>query len=250
MASWLSQVLAYMRPLQDPLWWPSASTLPASVSVSMHNPKQVALAATLLLPFSTTQTVHPLSGSNWTLSDPGSNVSVPATFPSQAHLDLHAAGIIGDPLYALNEFEQRWVAYSNWSYTSPPIPGLSTNASSTWLLFNGLDTFTSISFCGQFVASTNNQFRQYWFDVSEILQACSNETHRVLAINFGSAPNIADAIANEPGQETWPFGVQQVYEFPNRWFIRKEQSDFGWDWGPAFARTYGHDRKVHKRRRH
>lgn len=26
-----------------------------------------------------------------------------------------------------------------------------------------------------------------------------------------------------------------VYEFPNRWFIRKEQSDFGWDWGPAFA---------------
>ncbi|KAK1024674.1 hypothetical protein LTR33_017868, partial [Friedmanniomyces endolithicus] len=78
-------------------------------------------------------------------------------------------------------------------------------------------------------------FRQYWFDVSEILQVCSNETDRVLAINFGSAPNIADAIASEPGQETWPYGVQQVYEFPNRWFIRKEQSDFGWDWGPAFA---------------
>jgi beta-mannosidase len=26
-----------------------------------------------------------------------------------------------------------------------------------------------------------------------------------------------------------------VYEFPNREFIRKEQSDFGWDWGPAYA---------------
>ena len=26
-----------------------------------------------------------------------------------------------------------------------------------------------------------------------------------------------------------------VYEIPNRQFIRKEQSDFGWDWGPAFA---------------
>jgi len=57
----------------------------------------------------------------------------------------------------------------------------------------------------------------------------------VLSINFGSAPKIADAIAAEPGQETWPYGVQQIYEFPNRWFIRKEQSDFGWDWGPAFA---------------
>ena len=35
--------------------------------------------------------------------------------------------------------------------------------------------------------------------------------------------------------EAWPFGVQQLYEFPNREYIRKEQSDFGWDWGPAFA---------------
>ena len=56
-----------------------------------------------------------------------------------------------------------------------------------------------------------------------------------LSINFGSAPNIADQIATEPGQETWPFGVEIIYEFPNRQFIRKEQSDFGWDWGPAFA---------------
>ena len=46
---------------------------------------------------------------------------------------------------------------------------------------------------------------------------------------------IANQIAAEPGQETWPYGVEIVYEFPNRQFIRKEQSDFGWDWGPAFA---------------
>ena len=46
---------------------------------------------------------------------------------------------------------------------------------------------------------------------------------------------IADGIAAEPGQETWPYGVEIIYEFPNRQFIRKEQSDFGWDWGPAFA---------------
>ena len=46
---------------------------------------------------------------------------------------------------------------------------------------------------------------------------------------------IADQIAAEPGQETWPYGVEIVFEFPHRQFIRKEQSDFGWDWGPAFA---------------
>ena len=102
----------------------------------------------------------------------------------------------------------------------------------TWFLFNGLDTFTSIEFCGQHVASTNNQFRQYYFDVSELISNCSSPT---LSIDFGSAPEIADQIAARPGQETWPYGVEIVYEFPNRQFIRKEQSDFGWDWGPAFA---------------
>lgn len=57
----------------------------------------------------------------------------------------------------------------------------------------------------------------------------------MLSISFGSAPMIADEIATQPGQETWPYGVEIVYDFPNRQFIRKEQSDFGWDWGPAFA---------------
>lgn len=68
--------------------------------------------------------------------------------------------------------------------------------------------------------------------MTDLLTDC---TLPVLSINFGSAPNIADQIAAEPGQETWPYGVEIVYEYPNRQFIRKEQSDFGWDWGPAFA---------------
>jgi beta-mannosidase len=83
------------------------------------------------------------------------------------------------------------------------------------------------------VASTNNQFRQYHFDVSNVLSNCSGTPK--LSINFGSAVNITADIANEPGQETWPFGVEGLFEFPNRQFVRKEQSDFGWDWGPAFA---------------
>lgn len=33
----------------------------------------------------------------------------------------------------------------------------------------------------------------------------------------------------------WPAAVVYPFEYPNRQFVRKEQSDFGWDWGPAFA---------------
>jgi beta-mannosidase len=116
----------------------------------------------------------------------------------QVHLDLFAAGTISDPYYGLNDFNLRWVGENNWTY-STTIQRLNNNASSTWLLFQGLDTFASVDFCGSHVASTNNQFRQYAFDVTEILKNC---TVPKLSINFGSAPLIAKAIAEMPGQES------------------------------------------------
>lgn len=182
--------------------------------------------AACLFPFASPQKVISLVGDDWTLSNLPLNISIPASLPSQAHLDLFENQVIGDPYYALNDFNLRWVVWNNWTYTSAPISGLSSTARSTWLRFDGLDTFAAVSFCGQHVANTDNQFRQWWFDVTAILSSC-HEADRVLSLNFGSAPLIANAIAAEPAQETWPYGPQMVYEFPNRWFIRKEQSDFG-----------------------
>ncbi|KAF2432108.1 putative beta-mannosidase [Tothia fuscella] len=177
--------------------------------------------------------VFNLSESSWTLSNQQRNISVPAKLPSVAHLDLFAAGVIPDPYLGLNDFDLRWVAESNWTYASN-IKGLSRDANSTWLLFNGLDTYTSITFCGEHVAATNNQFRQYWFNVGTILKDCKGNDP-LLRINFGSAALIAAEIANQPGQETWPWRVEGLFEYIHRQFVRKEQSDFGWDWGPAFV---------------
>ncbi|KAJ5495889.1 Beta-mannosidase A [Penicillium diatomitis] len=179
------------------------------------------------------QHVVDLAGDGWTVSSEALNISVPGKLPSHVHLDLLAAKVIGDPYYGLNDFNQRWVCNNNWTYTSHPLQNLLKNATSSWLVFNGLDTFTTIEVCGQVVGTTDNQFRQYTFNVSQALRDCKDLA--TLALNFGSAPKIADAIANNPESEVWPNGPQLVYEFPNRWFIRKEQSDFGWDWGPAFA---------------
>lgn len=44
-----------------------------------------------------TQTAIDLSGDGWTLQNLPLNISVPASLPSQAHLDLYAAQVIGDP---------------------------------------------------------------------------------------------------------------------------------------------------------
>ena len=43
------------------------------------------------------QRVIDLSGNEWTLENLPLNISVPGSVPSQAHLDLYAAQVIGDP---------------------------------------------------------------------------------------------------------------------------------------------------------
>lgn len=57
----------------------------------------------------------------WTIGN-GVNVSgIPGHLPSQAHLDLRAAKVIGDPLYGDNDYNQLWVQRSNWTWVSRPI---------------------------------------------------------------------------------------------------------------------------------
>ncbi|KAK3338667.1 glycoside hydrolase family 2 protein [Lasiosphaeria hispida] len=173
----------------------------------------------------------------WTLSSSALNISVRGQVPSHVHLDLLKEQVIGDPYYGLNDFNLRWVAWNDWNYTSQ-VKGLCNNRKrsneKTFLLFNGLDTFADIFFCGQAVASTENQFRQFFFDVTDSLSSCSSASPE-LRILFHSAPAATLAMANLPDQETWPYGVEVTLEFSNRQFMRKQQSDFGWDWGPGFA---------------
>lgn len=78
----------------------------------------------LLVAITGAQKVVDLSGDAWTLTNPGLNISVPAKLPSQAHLDLYASQVIGDPYFGLNDFNLRWVAENNWTYTSNAISGL------------------------------------------------------------------------------------------------------------------------------
>ena len=77
----------------------------------------------VLVPLALCQNVVDLSQSSWTLQNLDLNVSVPGSLPSHAHLDLYAAQVIGDPYYGLNDFNLRWIAENNWTY-SAPISGL------------------------------------------------------------------------------------------------------------------------------
>jgi beta-mannosidase len=45
------------------------------------------------------QKITSLSGKKWTLQNEQGNIIIPGSLPSQAHLDLLAAGKIGDPYF-------------------------------------------------------------------------------------------------------------------------------------------------------
>jgi beta-mannosidase len=78
-------------------------------------------------------------------------------------------------------------------------PYRSSDSKQSWLVFNGLDTFTTIEFCGKHVATTDNQFRQYTFDISDALKDCKGSPS--VSLNFGSCPKIANAIAADPNSQ-------------------------------------------------
>ncbi|KAI3395848.1 hypothetical protein diail_785 [Diaporthe ilicicola] len=212
----------------------------------MHAPvlsrAAVAFGSTIaiLLPTASGSNTVDLSSQNWILSNQPYNISVGGKVPSHVHLDLQAAQVITDPYYGLNDFNLRWVAWADWNYTttvpsSQLVTSTGGNTTTTYLLFDGLDTIANVWLCGQKIASTDNQFRQYYFDVSPTVRSCPAGSGLQLLVQFFSAPGIAAYRASQPGAETWPWGVEGLFEFPHRPFIRKEQSDFGWDWGPAFA---------------
>ncbi|ORX36312.1 glycoside hydrolase superfamily [Kockovaella imperatae] len=182
--------------------------------------------------------VFSLNGDQWTLTSPGNDSfqSIPAHVPSQNYIDLHNAGVTEDVLYGYQEDDQHWVQYSNWSYNHN---GLTLNKSSqltTHLVFEGLDTFTTIYFCDQEVVTTNNQYLQYIVDVTSLSQSCS-QSPVPFSINFGPAYNISieQGLQGDPNIK-FADGCEASGTPPTcREFIRKEQSDQGWDWSPNIS---------------
>ncbi|KAI0075651.1 glycoside hydrolase [Panus rudis PR-1116 ss-1] len=174
--------------------------------------------------------VMSLSGLQWSLQNQNGSIVVPGSVPSQVHLDLEKAGVITEPLIGINEFTERWVLNDNWTYTADLTP-LTQNITSeqALLVFYGIDTIANITFAGEPLAWVANQFRQYVFDISHILNSSATTDNRNLSIALESAHTYGLNITSRPDAQP-PFQYDGI-----RRYIRKAQSDFGWDWGPAFV---------------
>ena len=90
-----------------------------------------------------------------------------------------------------------------------------------YLIFEGLDTYAEIKLNNTVLGNTNNMFREWAFDISNIVRSGENE----LNIVFKSAYN-----------QTYSDSASYRVTLPGGKYVfaRKAAYHFGWDWGPTF----------------
>lgn len=166
--------------------------------------------------------IQSLAGA-WEFRQAGTEEWLPASVPGGVHTDLLALERIPDPFVGDNEKHVQWVAEADWEYRYRfAIESELLRQPRVWLVCDGLDTLTTVTLNGRLLAHTNNMFRQYRWDVKDLLQAAGNE----LVIAFASPVNY---VAEKQAERPLP-GVSQA--IPGGPYLRKAPCHFGWDWGP------------------
>jgi beta-mannosidase len=142
------------------------------------------------------------------------------------HTDLRRAEAIPDPLRGTNEAGLQWIDGRAWEYAAEfeAAPDLLAEEA-VELVADGLDTVATLRLNGAVVARTENMFIGYRWDVKPFLREGVNR----LSIRFASATRYirTERTGHRPRNINDPVGGCTI--------IRKEQCQFGWDWGPRYV---------------
>ena len=172
--------------------------------------------------------VHDLSSAVWELTDETSGAQWPAHVPGSVHLDLLNAGAIPDPFYRENETELSWIGERNWRYSCQfTVDEAVLGRSHQVLRFLGLDTLATVFLNGREVLRADNMHRTWEVDVTGLLRHADN----TLVIRFASALKEIRQRQQEKALPGWY--TMMCVEGPG--WLRKQLSNFGWDWGPALV---------------
>ncbi|XP_068702128.1 beta-mannosidase-like [Montipora foliosa] len=172
-------------------------------------------------------------GGTWIVQNANKSISVPGEVPGNVHTALYRDGTIMNPYFRFNDINYRWIAYDNWTYSRTiEVSDVLLSKRQVLLVFEGLDTVATVLVNGITVGHSANMFRRYIFSVKKVLKTGSN----LIEVCFTSAILYAKEQAKKSPYDVppdCPVPVQHGECHGN--FIRKEQSSFSWDWGPAFV---------------
>nr|XP_019043746.1 hypothetical protein I302_08327 [Kwoniella bestiolae CBS 10118]OCF22676.1 hypothetical protein I302_08327 [Kwoniella bestiolae CBS 10118] len=149
----------------------------------------------------------------------------PCSIPTSVHVELKRLGKIPDPYKDLNEWKVQWIQEADWVFkTQFDVDEAQVNQKHVDLLFEGLDTYCTITLNGKEIATTDNMFLSHRIDVKGMIKAKSNQ----LELHFKSPWHEASKAEAENGaDENAGNGAS------NRLYSRKAQYGWGWDWGPV-----------------
>ncbi|MFG6121401.1 beta-mannosidase [Thalassobacillus sp. B23F22_16] len=143
-----------------------------------------------------------------------------AEVPGDVHSTLLKKGLIDDPFYGHNDLKSKWIEEKVWWYRTEFDfdKKLLERDEVVELIFNGLDTFTTIYLNGLELGETANMFISHTFDVTRELVDGKN----ILAVKFDP---VAEQLKVKEKRYWAGFGKDRIW-------ARKAQYHFGWDWGP------------------
>lgn len=167
-------------------------------------------------------------GWKWRLADANGNSKAEAipqlkewhtvqAFPSVIHSELLANNFIPDFRIGENERLMQWVGHVDWAYsTSFPSPEDLDSGSSVDLVFEGLDTFATVTLNGNVILKSDNMFLPQRVNVKEVLNPTGQDNE--ISIVFESTVKKGDELDKKYGQRKG-----NLMRGSNRMHIRKAQ---------------------------
>ncbi len=163
--------------------------------------------------------------SNWTS----------ATVPGCVQTDLLQNKIIPEPFYRENEKTLQWIGQEDWQYQATfDVAAATVSRKHVELVFQGLDTYATVTLNGHGILNADNMFRIWRVDAKPYVKQGSN----TLLITFRSPINLVlkqiqllpyqlPSISIHDADVEKGIGTDP--------YTRKAPYQYGWDWGPRFV---------------
>jgi len=158
------------------------------------------------------------------LTRPDADLSraIDATVPGEVHLDLIKHGVIQEPCEGANVLAARWVEETFWRYRRTfQAPNLA-KGERAWLMFEALDLAAVIYLNGKEVGRHANVFYPCCMEVTA--QLVPGENVIVVEVESG--------LFHAMDRSTEGMGIDNDSRLTKRPWLRKPQSEHGWDWAP------------------
>ena len=154
---------------------------------------------------------------NWFLSG-AQYENLPATVPGCVHTDLKNNNLIPDYFWRDNNDSCQWIENENWTYSC--VFNFTDDTRFVNLVFEGLDTYSTIFLNGEEIGKTQNMFIPHTFNVSGKLK----EKDNVLKVCFRS-----------PIKEVETLPLNEAAFTAERLNTRRIQCTYYWDWVDRFV---------------